>query len=151
MPQSLSNLYIHIVFSTKERVRFFQNHELRQEMHAYLAQIFKEYESPALLVGGVEDHVHILCNLSRSHDLASVCREVKRNSTKWIKVRDPELSTFSWQSGYGAFSVSRSKLEEVRSYIANQEAHHKKMSFQDELRAILRKQGIEIDERYLWD
>lgn len=151
MPQSLSNIYIHIVFSTKSRNDFLHDKDIRNEMHAYLASVLIKYDSPPVIVGGVDDHVHVLCNLSRSNALAKVIGETKRNSSKWIKRKGDEFSDFQWQNGYGAFSVSRSKLEETRLYIINQKQHHKKMTFQDEFRALLKKQAIEFDERYVWD
>jgi len=102
-------------------------------------------------VGGTDDHVHILCNLSRTETLAKVIGETKRTSSKWIKTKGKGFGNFQWQNGYGAFSVSRSRLEEARRYIVNQDQHHKKMTFQEEFRALLKKQGIEFDERYVWD
>lgn len=151
MPQSLANIYLHLVFSTKERTPFLSDKEIRKEMHAYMASIFKKQESSALIVGGTEDHVHILFNLSRKLPLTDIVRDVKRSSSIWIKKKGRELDNFSWQNGYGAFSVSRSKLDEVERYIKRQENHHEKMKFQDELRALLKKQGIQYDERFIWD
>jgi putative transposase len=101
-----------------------------------------------VIVGGTGDHVHILCNLSRTQTVAKVIGEAKRNSSKWAKTKGPD---FSWQNGYGAFSVSRSQVDQVREYIAKQEEHHQEMTFQDELRTLLKKQGIAFDERYVWD
>lgn len=102
-------------------------------------------------MGGVEDHVHLLCRMSRTITQADLVKEIKRVSSIWIKQRDPGFSEFSWQAGYGAFSVSPSVLERTARYIANQEQHHQKQSFQDEYRAFLRKHGLEWDERYVWD
>ena len=104
-----------------------------------------------MIVGGVEDHVHILCRLSRTSSIAELVRELKRESSKWIKTKDEALWDFHWQDGYGAFSISPSHVEELRTYIANQEMHHRQESFQDEFRRILKKYGVEYDERYACD
>ncbi|HPO14869.1 MAG TPA: transposase [Candidatus Hydrogenedentes bacterium] len=151
MSQSLSRIYIHVIFSTKERRPFFPDCHLRREMHAYLASVFANHSSPAFLVGGVEDHVHVLCDFSRTYALSEVIKEVKRVSSIWIKTKGPEFSKFHWQAGYGAFSVSHSNVGRVRAYIMNQEEHHRKISFQDEFRKFLKKHAIEYDERYVWD
>jgi REP element-mobilizing transposase RayT len=124
---------------------------MRTEMHACLASILKENDCPALLINGTGDHVHILCALSRNATLAKIVGETKRSSSKWIKTKGSQFTRFQWQNGYGAFSVSFSNVEAVRNYIAHQEEHHKKMTFQDEFRAFLTKHGVELDERYLWD
>ncbi len=151
MAQSLAQVYVHIVFSTKHRQNILADATIRREMHAYLASILKAHETPALLVGGVGDHVHILCRLSRTVTLAKIVGEAKRGSSKWIKTKGPEYAGFQWQNGYGAFSVSYSQVAVVREYIAHQEQHHQKMTFQDEVRALLVKHQIEFDERYVWD
>lgn len=117
-------------------------------MQAYLASILAANDSPALRVGGVMDHVHALCDLSRSRALSDVIKEAKRASSLWVK---KSLGQFHWQAGHGAFSVSQSNVARVKAYIAGQEEHHREKSFQDELRSLLRKHGIEYDERYLWD
>lgn len=151
MAQSLSKMYVHIVFSTKNRDNLLTDEKTRKEMHAYLATILKEYDSPALLIDGMGDHVHILWVLSRNATLAKIVGEAKRNSSKCIKTKGPEFNGFQWQNGYGAFSVSSSNVDAVSNYIAHQEGHHQKMNFQDEFRALLAKHGIEFDERYVWD
>jgi len=99
----------------------------------------------------VEDHIHILCRLSKTLDVAALIREIKRDSSKWIKDENPQLSEFHWQNGYGAFSVSPSHVEPLKHYIANQEQHHARESFQDEYRRRCLKYGLKIDERYVWD
>jgi REP element-mobilizing transposase RayT len=106
MAQSLTRIYIHVVFSTKNRESFLANENIRNEMHAYLAAIMKQYNSPAIIIGGTADHIHILCTLSRTHTLAKLIGEAKRNSSKWIKTKGNEYANFQWQNGYGAFSVS---------------------------------------------
>lgn len=151
MAQSLARLWTHLIFSTKDRFPFLNDKVLRLEMHAYLAMILRKHNCEALIVNGVEDHVHSLFALSRTHAIASVVKEVKRTSSGWIKEASPNMSKFHWQGGYAAFSVSQSNLAEVIRYIENQEAHHKRMTFQDEYRAFLNAHKIEFDERYVWD
>ncbi|MEX2285601.1 MAG: IS200/IS605 family transposase [Planctomycetaceae bacterium] len=124
MPQSLAQIYVHVVFSTKNRKPFLQQTGLRDEMHNYLGGICRNLESPSLIVGGVEDHVHILCRFGRKQSIADFIRDLKRDSSKWIKSRDPSLAEFEWQDGYGAFSISPSHVDALRRYIADQEAHH---------------------------
>ena len=120
-------------------------------MHRYLGGILANLECQPLMVGGVEDHVHLLCALSRTYTVADLVKELKRGSSLWLKTRKPELSEFAWQSGYGIFSVGFSQIESVQDYIAGQEEHHCKVSFQDEFRQLLRRYEIEFDERYVWD
>lgn len=152
MPQSLSAVYLHLVFSTKDREPLLHDAGLRAEMHAYLGGISGQLDCPSVLVGGVEDHVHILAKLGRRIAQADWVKELKRVSGLWIKNRAPEtMGDFAWQSGYGVFSVGVSNLDAVRDYIARQEEHHRKVSFMDEYRALLKKHGEAIDERYAWD
>ena len=151
MPQSLSAVYIHLVFSTKERRPFLRDKPLRQALHPYLGAISKQLECPPLVVGGVEDHVHLLCRFARTITQAEWVKELKRVSNGWLKEQARDQWDFQWQGGYADFSVSQSNLPEVSRYIAQQEQHHKKMSFQDELRALFRKHELEWDERYVWD
>ena len=151
MAQSLSRLWTHLIFSTKDRYPFLRDKVLRGEMHAYLAEMLRVHDCETLIVGGVEDHAHSLFALSRTHSIASVVKEVKRTSSGWIKTTSRKLSKFHWQAGYGAFSVSQSNLTVVIRYIENQEEHHKRVTFQDEYRRFLRAYGVEFDERYVWD
>jgi len=151
MSQSLAQVYLHIIYSTKHREPFLVDDGLRREMHAYIASIFKAYESLPLIVGGTTDHVHILCTLPRTETYAKMIGKSKRNSSKWVKTKDPKLSNFMWQNGYGAFSVSHSLISKVQAYISNQEQHHQKKTFQEELREFLTKHGITFDEQYIWD
>jgi putative transposase len=132
MPQSLLQIYLHLVFSTKNRARLFQNHAFRENTHAYLAGTCLNFDCPALIVGGVEDHVHILCKLGKTMSVSILIRELKRQSSKWVKERSPNLTDFYWQQGYGAFSISPSHLDALKTYIANQEQRHKSETFQDE-------------------
>lgn len=151
MPQSLAQIYLHIVFSTKNRAALLQHAILRTELHRYLGGACRNLDSPSLIVGGAVDHVHILCRLSRTHTVADLVRELKRESSKWLKAKSRELDEFRWQDGYGAFSVSPGHLAALRQYIAGQEAHHRTVSFQDEFRRLLHKYRVEYDERYVWD
>ena len=150
MSQSLVKNLIHLVYSTKHRQPWIPK-DHRDGLFAYQAGIFKEWDSPALVIGGVEDHVHALFALSKNHPLKKIVEEVKKGSSKWMKIDGPKNPDFHWQAGYAAFSVSHSNVGEVKRYIENQEEHHRKMTFQDELRALFRRHGIEFDERYVWD
>jgi REP element-mobilizing transposase RayT len=151
MPQSLSAVYIHLVFSTKERRPFLRDKATRDSLHAYLGGVSKNLECPSMLIGGTEDHVHLLCRFGRTITQAEWVKEIKRVSNGWLKEQGRDYADFEWQGGYADFSVSQSSMEQVKSYIANQEKHHRKMSFQDELRTLLRKHEIEWDEKYVWD
>ncbi len=135
MPQSLSAVYIHLVFSTELRRPLLRDAVQRAELHSYLGGISKNLECPPILVGGVEDHVHLLCRFGRTLAQAEWVKELKRVSNLWLQQRGPDYADFQWQGGYADFSVSQSNLEEVKSYIARQEEHHRKLTFQDELRA----------------
>lgn len=151
MPQSLAKVFIHIVFSTKTRSPFLSDRNVREEMHAYLGGTCNNLECPVLTVGGVADHVHILCALSRNLSIAKVVGDIKRGSSKWIKTKGRMLTKFAWQNGYGVFSVGQSEVERVRQYIVGQEDHHRKKTFQDEYRSFLKEYGVEYDDRYVWD
>lgn len=151
MPQSLTQIWLHIVFSTKERRPFLDNDQIRNEMHAYLAKICDNLGCPSAKTGGTGDHVHILCLLNKTTPCADLIKEIKRPSSTWAKTKHPNLATFAWQNGYGAFSVSQSAVPDVKQYIERQPEHHKTMTFQDEFRKLLEFHGIEYNERYLWD
>jgi putative transposase len=151
MPQSLAQIYVHIVFSTKDRQPFLLDKSIREEMHKYLGGTCNGLDCPVLRVGGVADHVHILCRLARTISVANLVKELKRESSLWIKTRSTALSEFHWQNGYGAFSISPGHIGALREYIDNQEEHHRTVSFQDEFRGLLKKYGVEWDERYVWD
>ncbi len=151
MPQSLAKVLLHVVFSTKDRTPFFQDKTFRSEIHRYLAGILANLDCQPLIVGGVEDHVHTLFILSRTETMAEVIKEWKRASSIWIKQKNPELDSFAWQRGYGVFSIGYSQVDAVRAYIAGQEEHHRKQSFQDEYRELLRRYHVDYDERYVWD
>jgi putative transposase len=151
MAQSLSRLWTHLIFSTKDRLPFLTDKAIRHDMHAYLATILRKYDCETLIVGGVEDHAHSLFALSRIYPIAKVVKEIKRTSSGWAKDISPRLAGFYWQGGYGAFSVSQSNVKDVIAYIENQEEHHKLVTFRDEYRAFLKAYGVEYDERYVWD
>jgi len=151
MPQSLVQIYVHLVFSTKSRQLFLTDAVTRDRLHAYLAGICKGAEAPALIVGGATDHVHILCRLAKTLSVADLVRDLKRDSSSWVKTEFPQLGDFYWQLGYGAFSVSPSHVDALMTYIANQMEHHRTETFQDEFRRLCRKYGVKLDERYVWD
>src|SRR5258707_834944 len=121
MPQSLAQVYLHIVFSTKRRAEFLAERDVRQRMHAYLGGVCRDLGCPALGVGGVADHVHLLCQLSRTITIADLVRDVKRASSKWVKAISKDLSGFDWQDGYGAFGISPAHVPVLLKYIENQE------------------------------
>ena len=124
---------------------------MRTELHAYLSGTCKNLGVDALQVGGVEDHVHLCCRLSKTLAISDLIAELKRESSKWIKPRAKDLGGFYWQRGYGAFSVSPSHVDPLVQYIKRQQEHHKQESFKDELRRFRAKYELEIDERYVWD
>lgn len=150
MAQSLTKIYIHITFSTKNRQALIDN-EIKNKLFDYLGGICKMLECNPLQVGGHKDHVHIVCILSKKITLIKLIEEIKKSSSKWIKTTDKKYQHFYWQDGYGAFSVSPKQTDIVVDYIKNQEEHHKKISFQDELRAFLKQYGVDYDERYIWE
>ena len=139
------------LFSTKDRRPFLRDKSLRDQLHRYLGGILANLECQPIIVGGVEDHVHFLCALSRTTEAAAMVKEVKRGSSVWLKTIAPDLSDFAWQNGYGIFSIGFSQIQVAREYIAGQEDDHRKVSFQDEFRELLRRYELEFDERYVWD
>ena len=154
MAQSLAKLWIHIIFSTKNRYPFLLDPMIRQRVHAYIKAICYKQNHDTAIVGGIEDHVHVLTILPKNIALSSFIEEIKKSSSKWIKTIDPHnetLKNFYWQNGYGAFSVSRSNLESVKRYIQNQQAHHRKQHFQDEFKEFLIQYDVAYKEAYLWN
>ena len=151
MAQSLAKILLHVVFSTKERRPFLKDPALREELHRYLGGILTNLECQPLIIGGVEDHVHLLFAHSRTATVADVVKELKRGSSVWLKTKSPDLAEFAWQNGYGVFSIGQSQIDDVRAYIAGQEKHHRKISFQEEFRRLLQRYEIAFDERYVWD
>ena len=150
MPQSLSYLLVHIVFSTKDRASLLTP-EIRPDLYAYLSTVARNVGCECYRVGGVTDHVHLAIRLSRTITIAHLVEELKTSSSKWLKTQLPALAQFAWQNGYGAFSVGPSDLEALRKYIDTQEEHHRTHTFQEEYRAFLKRYGVEFDERYIWD
>jgi REP element-mobilizing transposase RayT len=148
MPQSLARIGVHLVFSTKHREPLITP-EIRPELFAYLAGTLNAIDCPAIEVGGVADHVHLLFVLSKNLALSKAVEEVKKESSKWAKGKIHPA--FYWQAGYGAFSVSAPNEPQVTIYIKNQEEHHREMTFQDEVRALMQKSGQPLDERYFWE
>ena len=145
-----TNLLTHVTFSTKDRKRF-MTENLRPRFFAYAGGIVREMGGRALAVGGVEDHAHLLLLLPPSIALSDAMRTLKTNASRWVHETFPERAVFAWQDGYAAFSVSESNRDTVKAYIANQEEHHRRMTFKEELIALLGKHGIDYDEAHLWD
>jgi REP element-mobilizing transposase RayT len=150
MPQSLARLHTHLIFSTKNREPIIDD-AIREVLHAYMATVLQNLGCAPVLINSVEDHVHLLFDLSRTVSVSQVVEDVKKSSSKWIKTQGSMFSSFSWQSGYGAFAVSEAKVAIVRAYIADQREHHRKKTFQEEYRQFLEKHNIVFDERYVWD
>jgi putative transposase len=150
MSQSLGNIVVHLVFSTKGRRPLIRDEE-REQLHAYITGILKNHDSPLLEVNSVRDHIHILFGLSKNHAPAKIVEQIKTSSSVWIKTLDPWYADFAWQSGYGAFSVSPIHVEVVRDYVRDQPEHHRREDFQTEYRRFCEKNGKPLDERYAWD
>jgi putative transposase len=150
MPQSLHILSAHMIFSTKQR-RPWLTPNIRERVWAYQSRILQNLECNSITIGGVADHVHILCNLTKKFPTAKVMEILKKDSSKFVKTLDSSLREFHWQDGYGLFGVSPSHCEAVKKYILNQEAHHGKETFQEEFLRVLKKYAADYDERYLWD
>ena len=151
MPQSLSQIYVHVVFSTKDRKPWLDDRNVRNELHSYMAKILRDtVDSPALKIESVADHLHALIRLSRQFTIMKIVQESKVETSKWLKRQTAVATEFAWQAGYGAFSVSASMVDQVKSYIQNQEVHHRKVSFKDEFRLLCQRHGLTIDERYVW-
>ena len=149
MPQSLSKVIVHIIFSTKNREPWLDS-AIRPRMHAYLATICRDLGGETR-VDGVADHVHIVTTLPRTLSQAEMIEQIKKKSSKWLKRLEARYRGFFWQRGYGAFSVSPSQLEAVLQYVQTQEEHHRTRTFQEEYRELLRRHGVEFDEQYVWD
>jgi putative transposase len=150
MPQSLSLVVVHIIFSTKDRYPYLDA-SIRTRLHAYLATVARNSECESYRVGGTGDHVHLAVRLSRTTTIAGLVEKLKTSSSKWIKMQRPELRRFFWQRGYGAFSVGQNEIEDLMRYIENQEEHHRVRTFQEEYLALLKEYGVKYDERYIWD
>jgi REP element-mobilizing transposase RayT len=150
MLQSLAAVYIHLIFSTRNRQPWIRP-EIEEELHKFHAGILRNLDSPMIASNGGQDHVHILFRLGRKITIAETVEELKKSSSKWIKTKGPAYEDFYWQSGYGAFSIGQSGIDDLKRYIANQKEHHRTRTFQEEFRAFLMKYEVEFDERYVWD
>jgi REP element-mobilizing transposase RayT len=150
MPQSISQIYAHLIFSTKDRYPFLQPN-ICERVHAYLSVVLRDMGSPYVVVGGVADHVHILYDIGRVTAVSDYVEQLKRESSKFVKTLGDNLDKFYWQRGYGIFSVSPTHRESVVKYIQNQDEHHRTKTFQEEYRMFLKRYEIEFDERYVWD
>lgn len=150
MGHTHTSLTIHIIFSTKGRLPTI-NPEIKNDLMAYLGGIVREHKATPIIINGTSDHVHMLVEIPTVLSVSELMRFVKSNSSRWLNKNDSSTSKFAWQDGFGAFSVSKSAIETVINYIKNQESHHQKRSFQDELIAFLEKYQISYDPRYIWD
>ncbi len=150
MPQSLTKLYAHLIFSTKNRHPFLDD-AIRPRAHAYLATVIRNLDSPWVVVGGIADHVHILFDMGKMHAPVHFVEHVKRESSKFVKTLGARYRDFYWQRGYGMFSVSPRDRDEADAYVRGQEEHHRRRTFQEEYRALLCQYGIAFDEQYVWD
>ena len=147
MPSTHLSLHYHLVFSTKDRP--FIDPEWRDQLHAYLGGAVRTINGIPEIIGGTNDHVHVLVGLRATHALADVLREIKHTSSEWVH-KSIGVRDFGWQEGYGAFTVSASKIPDVKDYIATQEAHHRKKTFQEEYLEFLQKHEVDYDDKYLW-
>jgi putative transposase len=150
MPQSLARIYVHLIFSTKNRERLLPD-ETRADLHSYLGGTLHALGCSSIEINSEPDHAHILFVMTRTETLSDVVGKLKKSANDWLRTRSPQFANFYWQGGYGAFSVSQSAVEKVRQYIRNQREHHKRISFQEEFRAFLKRYEIEFDEKYVWD
>ena len=149
MPQSLSKIYLHIIFHVKTTSPKIQE-EHQERVHSYIGQHVNSTGCQTIRIGGIADHVHALCLLSKNETVAHLVEEMKRNSSRWIKDLSPSYKCFEWQGGYAAFSVSQSVVEKTREYVENQQTHHKKVSFRDEYLQFLNLYHIEYNEQYVF-
>ncbi|MBQ9417258.1 MAG: transposase [Bacteroidales bacterium] len=149
MAQSLCKIYLHIIFHVKTTSPQIADEHL-DRLHSYIGQLVNTTGCQVIRVGGIGDHVHILCMLSRNENVAHLVEEAKRNSSRWIKTIDDRYGKFAWQGGYAAFSVSQSVVDKTIEYVGNQREHHKKQSFRDEYIAFLKSYNVEYDERYVF-
>jgi len=150
MSQSLSQIIVHGVFSTKNRNPWLDA-ELRESLFAYVATLLKSQGHVPIIIGGHDDHLHILFGLAKTISISDMIKHTKVHSSIWIKQEFENRMDFAWQSGYGAFSVAYSSMNSTIAYIANQEDHHSKTTFKDEFRKLMKEHGIEINEKYAWD
>lgn len=150
MPQSLTKLYAHLIFGTRNRYPFLDE-AIRERVHGYVATVIRSLDSPYVVVGGVADHVHVLFDMGKMRAPVEFVEQAKRESSKFVKTLGAKYRDFYWQRGYGMFSVSPTHLADTEKYVRTQEEHHRKRTFQEEFRGFMRRYGIEFDERYVWD
>lgn len=150
MTHSLAMIYVHAVFSTKNRKPFFKNENIREDLHSYIAKIISEQDSLPIEIGGHEDHVHVLFNLSENVSLDDLLNLIKTNSSKWLKTQGEEFAEFQWQSGYGAVTIGEPDRIETIDHIKNQDEYHKNITFQDEFILFLKENDIDYNEQHLW-
>jgi len=150
MAQSLTQLYVHLIFHTKNKYSLIHQNDAGK-LHAYMATIIKDNKSIPILINSVPDHVHILCILSRTIALSKLVQEVKQQSSRWLKTLNNHYTHFEWQGGYGGFSISPSLFEKTFNYIQNQEEHHRKRSFREEYILFLKEYKIEYNDKYIWE
>ena len=149
MPQSFGSLHCHLVFSTKHRLPQI-NADLQPRLFEYIGGILRNHASCLVAAGGMPDHVHLLTSLGRTISVADAVRVIKTNSSRWLH-DELALRDFHWQDGYGAFAVSYSNVDSVKAYLANQEQHHRRQSYQEEFLELLRRHELTWDDRYVWD
>jgi putative transposase len=149
MAHTFSNLLVHIVFSTKDRVPSI-NPEWRSELHAYMGGIVRELAGKVNVINGTADHVHLLASMPANLSVAEIVRVLKANSSRWVNRKYRLKNAFAWQTGYAAYSVSQSNAGAVAKYIQEQEKHHHRITFQEEYLEFLKRNGIEYDERFIW-
>ncbi|HVZ41704.1 MAG TPA: IS200/IS605 family transposase [Candidatus Kapabacteria bacterium] len=150
MPQSCTSLFHHIIFSTKNRLPQISD-DLATQLYPYVGGIIRDCDSSLIAIGGMPDHLHLLVNISKEKSVAEILRIVKANSSRWIHQTFPEQSTFAWQSGYGAFTVSPLNVTSIKRYILTQREHHRTMMFQEEFQQFLEHYRIPYNGRYLWE
>jgi len=150
MTQSFCEIYVHAIFSTKQRQAWLDE-TIRSRVHAYLATLARDCGCPYVVVGGTADHVHLLANIGKQTGPVEWIGKSKQESSKFVKTLGPAYETFYWQTGYGMFSVAPGRVSAVRAYVEGQVAHHRKQTFQEEFRAFLKRYDIAYDERYVWD
>ncbi|MCC5839692.1 MAG: IS200/IS605 family transposase [Opitutales bacterium] len=150
MPQSLAQMLVHLVFSTKNRQPFIED-DLRDDLHGYIGGIINAHKGGLLKAGSVADHIHLLIAHPRTIAPADLVQAIKTGSSRWIKTKGSHYPEFSWQSGYGIFSISPSHRKAVEAYLANQTEHHRTVTFQEEYRRLLTRYEIPFDENYVWD
>ena len=150
MAQSLADIILHIVFSTKERHPWIRP-DIEEELYQYICGVGRNLGCPVIKINGVEDHIHVLLQLGRTITISKLISEIKSSSSRWIKTKDDHYNKFSWQGGYGGFSVSRPSLEGAKKYLSSQKEHHKTVTFKEEFLTMLKRAQIPYDEKYLWD